>query len=84
MLEEGAIDGVDAIFALHVAPTLESGVIGSRSGVVMAASGRFTITVGGRGGHAAQPHLTVDPILAAAAIVTRFNAPCTQWKRRGS
>jgi IAA-amino acid hydrolase len=56
-------------FGLHLWPTLPSGVLASRKGALLAAFDRFEILVSGVGGHAAMPHLTVDPIVAASAIV---------------
>ncbi len=69
MIEAGALAGVQAIFGLHNEPSLSVGRVAVRPGVVMAASDRFIIEVNGKGGHAAMPHQTTDPLLAAAAIV---------------
>lgn len=56
-------------FGMHIWPTLPSGSIAARPGPLMAACERFEILIHGVGGHAAMPHLTVDPIVAASAIV---------------
>eukprot|EP00804_Cyclotella_cryptica_P024940 CCRYP_011835-RB/>CCRYP_011835-RB protein AED:0.27 eAED:0.27 QI:353/1/1/1/0/0/2/209/593 len=56
-------------FAMHVWPTLPSGEIGFRSGPMLAAADMFTLHIEGVGGHAAFPHLVVDPIVAASSIV---------------
>jgi IAA-amino acid hydrolase len=56
-------------FGMHVWPTLPSGSIAARPGPLMAACERFEILIHGVGGHAAMPHLTVDPIVTASAIV---------------
>ncbi|KAM7474168.1 hypothetical protein LguiB_021411 [Lonicera macranthoides] len=69
MLKEGAIDGVEAIFGLHVSPYMLTGTIGSRPGPMLAGSGRFVAVIQGKGGHAASPHKTRDPILAASFAV---------------
>lgn len=69
MLKEGVLEGVEAIFGLHVAPELQLGTIGSRPGAVLAGAGRFSATIHGIGGHAAAPHLTRDPILAASMAI---------------
>jgi len=61
---------VDRIFGLHGWPGLEVGHVATRPGPLLASTDEFTITVHGQGGHAAYPHLTHDPIVAAAAIVT--------------
>jgi len=70
MIEAGILEGVDAAFALHVTGQSYTGTIGLRAGPVMAATDRFTITIRGRGGHAARPHTVVDPIVVAAHVVT--------------
>ncbi|KAK4736372.1 hypothetical protein R3W88_000069 [Solanum pinnatisectum] len=69
MIEEGALDGVKAIFGMHVSPFMPTGIIGSRPGPIMAGSGRFTAIMQGKGGHAATPHRTKDPILAVSMAV---------------
>ncbi|KAK9170355.1 hypothetical protein Syun_002495 [Stephania yunnanensis] len=56
MLQESALDGIDAMFGLHVSPALSTGSIGSRPGPMLAGSGRFAATIQGEGGHAANPH----------------------------
>lgn len=71
VLGEGVFDGVDpvAFIGSHVSPELKVGQIGVRSGTFMASSDEISITVQGRGGHSAQPHLLHDPVLAASAVV---------------
>uniref|UniRef100_A0ACD6A6W2 Uncharacterized protein n=1 Tax=Avena sativa TaxID=4498 RepID=A0ACD6A6W2_AVESA len=69
VLEEGVLDDVSAIFGLHVDPSLPVGTVASRPGPFMAASGRFFITVTGKGGHAASPHHAVDPIVMASSAI---------------
>lgn len=69
MLKEGALDGVEAIFGLHVAPDIATGSIDSRPGPMLAGSGRFTAVIQGKGGHAAAPHKTRDPVLAASLSI---------------
>ena len=72
MSEEGVLDepAVERIFGLHGWPELETGQAGSRPGTFLAASSSLTMTVAGKGGHAAMPHLAVDPVHAAAQIIT--------------
>lgn len=72
MIDEGLMESpvVDAAFALHVAADREVGKVALRAGPATAASDRFTIVVRGKGGHAARPQSTVDPIVVAAYIVT--------------
>jgi amidohydrolase len=69
MIEEGALDGVDAIFGLHLWVPLPTGKVGVVKGPMMAQPDAFTIVVKGKGGHGSMPHQTVDPILVASQIV---------------
>lgn len=69
MLQEGALEKVQAIFGLHVNPYLQTGAISSRPGSIMAASGRFIAVIEGKGGHAAKPHQSIDPVLAASSAI---------------
>ncbi len=72
MIEDGLFDRfpVDAVYGIHNMPSIETGHFAIRSGPVMACEDNFEIVVQGKGGHAALPHLTVDPIVVAAEIVT--------------
>lgn len=74
MIEEGLFDEFpcEAVFALHNWPELPVGHMGVRVGSIMAAARRFEIRVSGRGGHAAQPHASIDPIPVACAIVSQL------------
>ncbi len=58
-----------AIFGLHVHPSLECGKLGFKEGKVMASADELYFTIKGKGGHAAAPHLTVDPILIASQLI---------------
>lgn len=69
MLEDGALEAVDAIFGWHNWPAIPFGRAVCPDGVVMAGNGTFEIDVLGQGGHASQPEACRDPVLAAAAIV---------------
>ncbi|KAF6169271.1 hypothetical protein GIB67_013701 [Kingdonia uniflora] len=69
MLQEGALDNIPAIFGLHVLPQLKTGTIASRPGPMLAGSGRFTAIIQGKGGHAARPQDTRDPVLAASFAI---------------
>jgi amidohydrolase len=72
MMDEGLLKGpkVDAAFAIHMWNDLPTGRMGVRSGPVFASADEFFIKVVGRGGHGAAPHQTIDPVAAAAQIVT--------------
>jgi amidohydrolase len=71
MIEAGILEEphVDAVFGLHLWQSLSVGTVGVLAGPAMANSDRFTIRIQGRGGHAAQPHLTVDATVVASQIV---------------
>ncbi len=72
MIAEGVLKDPEpeAIFALHVYPQLPAGTAGFRGGQYMASADEIYITVNGKGGHAALPHQTVDPIAISALIIT--------------
>ena len=69
MIEDGALDGVDAIFGWHNWPAIPYGKAVCPDGAVMAGNGTFEIEVKGQGGHSSQPEACRDPVLAASAIV---------------
>ena len=70
MIEDGALEDVDAIFGLHVWQPLESGRLGWMEGPLMASSDRWTLTIRGKGGHGAAPHLSIDPTAAAGHFIS--------------
>jgi amidohydrolase len=61
---------VDEVYALHNWPGLPPGHIGLNPGPMMAAADRVRITLCGRGGHGAHPHMTVDPVLMAGQVIS--------------
>ncbi|WP_113928391.1 M20 family metallopeptidase [Bacillus sp. P14.5] len=69
MIEDGCLEGVDAIFGTHLWANAPVGEISYRSGPVMAAADRFHVTIQGKGGHGAQPHLTKDSVVIASQVV---------------
>ncbi|HEY3381915.1 MAG TPA: amidohydrolase [Vicinamibacterales bacterium] len=69
MIDEGALEGVDRVFGLHLWQPLPTGLVGLCKGAMMAQSDTFEVVITGRGGHASQPHLTIDPVLVASHIV---------------
>ncbi|WOG94294.1 hypothetical protein DCAR_0313587 [Daucus carota subsp. sativus] len=69
MLDDGALENVEAIFGLHISSNYPLGKIASRPGPILAASGYFEAVISGKGGHAAIPQHTIDPILAASNVV---------------
>jgi amidohydrolase len=72
MVQEGLFQRfpVDQVYALHNWPGLAAGRIAVRAGPILAATDEIRIDVRGMGGHAAMPHLSVDPVVAAAHIIT--------------
>lgn len=64
--------GVDVIYGLHSNPNLEPGKIALRKGPLMARPDEFRIVINGRGGHAASPHETVDPVVMASQVVSQL------------
>ncbi|KAF9613382.1 hypothetical protein IFM89_007460 [Coptis chinensis] len=69
MIDAGALESVDAIFGLHVSPSMPVGTVASRPGPLLAASGFFEAVISGKGGHAAIPQHSIDPILAASNVI---------------
>jgi hippurate hydrolase len=71
MIEEGLFRDwpVDAVFGLHNWPGLSLGLVAVRAGAVMASMDLFTISLRGKGVHAAMPHLGTDAIVAAGALI---------------
>jgi amidohydrolase len=71
MVKDGMMDrfGIDKVFGMHNMPGLPVGAFAIRPGPIMAATAEFTIRVKGRGGHAAIPHATIDPIVIASQLV---------------
>lgn len=70
MTREGAMNGVDGVIGLHLISDYAVGRVGVRSGAVFASADRIIFSVRGKGGHAAMPETTVDPIVIASYIVT--------------
>ncbi len=69
MIEDGALEGMDAALALHVHSNLAAGDVSVEAGPASAGVDTLYATIIGRGGHGAQPHQTVDPIFLAAHVV---------------
>lgn len=69
VLETGVLENVNAIFGLHISPRLPFGEVFGRPGPIMAGSGFFEVVISGKGGHAAIPQHSIDPILAASNVI---------------
>lgn len=70
MVRAGVLESVDAIIATHMDPSRAIGKIGVRPGVLTANGDHIVFTIYGRGGHAARPHETIDPIAVAAQLIS--------------
>ncbi len=71
MVKDGMMErfGIQKVFGMHNMPSLPVGQFAIRPGAIMAATAEFTITVKGKGGHAALPHRAIDPIVAGSQLV---------------
>jgi amidohydrolase len=69
MVEEGALKGLDAVFALHVMPSRDVGEVATREGPILAISDRFHLVIRGSGGHAGLPQNTIDPIALSTHVI---------------
>ncbi|WHT19714.1 M20 family metallopeptidase [Crossiella sp. CA-258035] len=82
MLDEGLLEVTgsrpERALAIHITSTLDSGMLQSRPGPIMASSDILNVTVTGRGGHASAPHDALDPIPAAAAMVGALQTMITR------
>jgi hippurate hydrolase len=76
MVADGIMDrfGIEEVYGMHNWPGVKTGAFGIRSGPFFAAADLIEITVSGKGGHAAKPHKTHDPVLATAHIVTALQS----------
>lgn len=73
-IDQGALDGVEQIYALHCDPRVDVGHIGSRIGPITAASDTISLTVTSDGGHTSRPHLTGDVVFALGQLITQLPA----------
>ncbi len=74
LVRAGVMQGVDFVLGAHLWAAGQTGLIGIAPGPGTAAPDSFTITVRGRGGHAAMPHQTVDPVLVAGHLITALQS----------
>ena len=83
MVKEGLFERfpMDAVFGMHNWPGMKAGQFAVSPGPAMASSNEFTITVNGKGGHAAQPHTGIDPVLVACEMVQAFQTILTRNKK---
>jgi amidohydrolase len=69
MIEDGALDGVDEIYGLHVIAQHDAGTVGFCEGEMMASADEIYITIKGKSGHGARPHYAIDPIVTSAQVI---------------
>ncbi len=76
MMKDGLFERfpVDEIYGVHNMPGMPAGQIAMRSGGIMASEDNFVIRITGRGGHAARPHMAIDPLLVGAQIVVALQS----------
>jgi hippurate hydrolase len=76
MVEDGLMRrfGIGEVYGMHNYPNMPVGSFGLRPGPIMAAADFVTIDIEGVGGHAARPHLTVDPVVVGAHIITAIQS----------
>ena len=70
MVDEGVVEDVSSIFALHLWPGLPFGKVATKAGPIMAAADAFEMEIVASGGHGAMPHLAADAVVIAAQVVT--------------
>lgn len=73
MIEDGAMEGVDMVLALHVDPSVATGDVTIEPGPSSAGVDTFYVTILGKGGHGSEPHKTVDPIYIAGHVILALN-----------
>ncbi|MCR8993686.1 M20 family metallopeptidase [Brevibacillus laterosporus] len=69
MIEAGCLDGVDVIYGAHVSSDQPAGVVGVKSGYMLAAADSFYMEITGKGGHGAYPHKAIDPLVIGSQLV---------------
>ncbi|MCD4535805.1 amidohydrolase [Nocardioides sp. cx-169] len=74
LIAQGAIAGVERVFALHCDPAVDVGRVGLRSGPLTSAADRIEVLLRGTGGHTSRPHLTGDLTFALAKVTTELPA----------
>nr|USU33231.1 M20 family metallopeptidase [Methylobacterium sp. OTU13CASTA1] len=76
MVRDGLMErfGIETVYGMHNIPGLAVGHFAIRPGPIMASTDRFTITVEGKGGHAAQPHAAIDSVLVASHVVVALQS----------
>jgi len=74
MVEDGALDGVDYVFGQHVSSKYPVGTLSYTYDYAYANADSFNITIQGQGGHGAEPHDAIDPVVAAASLIQQLQS----------
>lgn len=74
VIAQGVLDGVGAIYSVHVEPKLQVGRIGVRTGAITSATDVLTVEIAGAGGHSSRPHMTQDVVYAVGSVITQLPA----------
>jgi len=84
MCDEGALSSpeVQRVFGIHVWPFLPTGQLGSRAGSFLAATSTLQMEIHGKGGHAAMPHLAIDPVATAAQVICEIQTIISRERDR--
>lgn len=69
LIKEGVLEDIDVMIGQHVMPAIDTGSVGFRPGLYMASTDEIYVTITGKGGHGAMPHLTIDPVTIAANLI---------------
>lgn len=72
MIRDGALEGVDSAFGIHIWSMIPAGKISLRGGPQLAAVDKFTIQIEGKGGHASSPHECIDPVVCLGAMINNL------------
>ena len=70
MIEAGVLDGVSRVLGIHLWAPLRSGMVAVTAGPIFGSADEFRLSIRGRGGHGGMPHTSIDPVTAAAAVVS--------------
>ncbi|MFY0479529.1 M20 aminoacylase family protein [Achromobacter marplatensis] len=83
MMRDGLFEKfpMEAVFGMHNMPGIPAGCFASSPGPVLASNSEFHVTIRGKGGHAAMPHLAVDPIPAAGQMIEAFQTIISRNKK---
>jgi len=84
VIAEGAMDGVDLVLGAHVLSSVPLGEVALVPGPFLAGADFFELTIIGRGGHGGMPHLSVDPVYAAAQVVVGLQAIVARETKPGT